>query len=288
MMKFDTTRATETVHELREVAGGGPRAITQFVDAAAERFEAIGWTVERSSVVSARRRWSTFWRAPHQKPFPMIIARPRSGAAAPVRVIVSTPVCSDRARGQAGMENVRLPIRDVAGSAFLLELARTWPKSREQRLEVVATIAAGQTPFVPGSQDLQRRVQKEWEPKSTLLVVVYGPGLGRDLVVDAFPDRQIVREAAEGLWVPIRLMSQNPLSAQRVRWPLRASFPERVVMAGAESFQSREPVLDPAALGRAEQLTSEIVLRWARRHAGQSAQEGQVLRKEARSSQNPG
>ena len=142
--------------------------------------------------------------------------------------------------------------------------------------------------MLPGSRELMRRVRSEWEPKPTLFMVVYGPGLGRDLVVDAFPRRQMVRDAAAGLWVPIRLLSLNPFSLERVRWPLKAFFPEQVIMAGAESFHATESDLDPAALGRAEQLTSEIALRWARLKVEETSQAPAEARTASRSSQNPG
>ena len=131
-------------------------------------------------------------------------------------------------------------------------------------------------------------LQSEWNARPTLFVVVYGAGLGRELVVDAFPHRQMVNDAAEGLWVPIRLLGANPFSAQRLRWPLRAFFPEQVVMAGADCFQRVEPDLDAAAIGRAEQLASEVILRWARLQVEPLNQAGDESRKASRSSQNPG
>ena len=287
-MKFEFARVTQMIEFLREQAGNGPNSIALLAASLAERFESIGWDVDHSRVVSSHRRWLTFWRGPLRYESSMIIARPRSAASAPIRVIFAAPFCFRAESLRRVKEAAPLRTSDLAGPAFLIELARTWPKSREQRIEVVALAAAGETLSVPGSQELLRRARAEWEPKPTLTVVVYGPGLGRELVVDAFPQHRLVLEAAEGLWVPIRLPSLNPFSAQRVLWPLRTVFPDYVIMAGAGSFEPAGPVLDPAALGRAEQLASEIVLRWARSQAERSAQSREDVRSDSRSFQNPG
>jgi hypothetical protein len=179
-----------------------------------------------------------------------------------------------------------LSLSDRAGPAFLLELARAWPESRSERIEAVFVASAPDGPMLPGNADLLRRLRSEWRSRPTLLIVAYGPGLGRELIIEAFAHRQLARASAEGLWVPVRFLSSNPFAAAKLLWPLHTAFPDHVVLAGSESLDQDEPALDQSALCRTEQLVSEIALRWARQAA--AIQDPVCFRNDARSAQNPG
>jgi hypothetical protein len=267
-MKFDTTRVTQSIDWLREVSG--PEVSARLGAFVAERWQQLGWETESSLLCWSRWRWTALGPRRRRGSSPLIIARPRESPPAPVRVIFAAPFCFDRQSMDDADKTQRIGTRDLAGVAFLIELARSWPKSRLLRIEAVLMAAAGPSPVVPGTQEVLRRVQTEWPPKPTLLIVIYGPGVGRELVVDAFPLRRLVLEAARGLWVPIRLLSRNPFSSHRMRWPFRNPFPDHVTLAGADSFCSPASDLDAPAAGRAEQLASEIALRWAAVHADQA------------------
>jgi hypothetical protein len=267
-MKFDTTRVTQSIDLLREVSG--PEVSARLGTFVAERWRELGWETESSPLFWSRWRWTALGPRRRRGSSPLIIARPGESPPAPVRVVFAAPFCFDGQPTNDALNGRRLGIRDLAGIAFLMELARSWPKSRLLRIETVLMVAAGPSPGVPGTQEVLRRVHTEWPLKPTLLIVVYGPGLGRELVVDACPLRRLVFEAAQGLWVPIRLLNRNPFSAHRMRWPFRNPFPDQVTLTGADSFGSSAPDLDLPAVGRAEQLASEIALRWATVQAGQA------------------
>ena len=207
----------------------------------------------------------------------MLIARSRGCAAASRRFeSARRSFCFDHEirRERSRKLGTSRSTRDLAGLAFSAragaELAEEpgaagskWSPRRRP---------AGRLDLLPGSQELMRRVQSEMGIQADLARGRVRSGPGQGSCCGRLPRSPDVREAAEGLWVPIRLLSLNPFSAERLRWPLRACFRNRSSWPVQSAFNRAEPVLDSAALGRAEQLASEIALRWARLRAEQPSQ----------------
>lgn len=174
-----------------------------------------------------------------------------------------------------------------SGPAFLLELARSWPVSRSERLETICVAAGGQRLGHAGAREVLRMINREWEDKPTLLVIVHGPGNGQELAIEARRNRPLAATAAKDLWIPHRTMTANPFSAVTFLWPFQDSFKDYVALFGGGCLGEKETKLDGGALDRTAQLCTEISLRWARQQRQKPVPPGED-RTSARSSQNPG
>jgi len=176
-----------------------------------------------------------------------------------------------------------------SGPAFLLELARSWPGSRSERLETICVAAGGQRLGHAGAREVLRLLKREWQDKPTLLVIVHGPGIGEEIVIAARRNRPLAATAANDLWIPHRTMTTNPFSALTFLWPFQNSFKDYVALFGVGCLGEKETKLDGGALDRTAQLCTEISLRWARQQRQKPAPPApEEDRTASRSFQNPG
>lgn len=162
------------------------------------------------------------------------------------------------------------------GLATLIELARSWPVGRDERIEVHFEAVTGRFFDRAGLKSLNDRIGHDWPPKPTLVVGLWSPGLGPpfDLATNSLEGYDVMQSAAEDLWIPHQDADGRDL------WPFGTGDPDFVAVVGA----SGRATVTPESLTLVAQLVTEVALRWARRMA--TAQEPDPSR--ARSSQNPG
>lgn len=155
------------------------------------------------------------------------------------------------------------------GLAVLLELARTWPRRADARIEAHFVAVGGQGLDGTGSRALEETIRDEWPDKPTLLIDLSAPGVGKGLILAARGHADLAESAAADLWIPHRLARRHVWTT----WarPVLPLDDDVVWLIGDEaavrSDRGREIAIDPDALGRAAQLATEIALRWARRVA---------------------
>ena len=130
-------------------------------------------------------------------------------------------------------------------------------------------------------------LKREWADKPTLLLLVHGPGIGEELVIEARRNRSLATTAAHDLWIPHRTMTTNPFSARTYVWPFQNFFKDYVALIGGGCLGAKETRLDGGALDRTAQLCTEISLRWARQQHQQPASPEED-RTASKSFQNPG
>jgi len=138
------------------------------------------------------------------------------------------------------------------GLALLAELARIWPKSARDRVDVRFIAVGG-----PRETVVEAR---ENLIAPTLTIELVNPGLGAKISLGGTADeRAAAREAARDLWMPHLAKSRGltPL-------PFRATPPPTLIVEGVREPRTLD---DPAALGRAAQFVIEIALRWGKRQA---------------------
>jgi hypothetical protein len=276
-MKFEASRVIQTVEQLGEPQFKGPDGLARLLDFVAEGFHAFHWQTER---LEARG---------------LLIARPAAEHSAGQRVVFLVPLGAVQLKD---FPRVRLFRRrsqsspasseaERAGPAFLLELARSWPASRSERLEAICVTAGVQRKGHAGAREVLRMIQREWEQKPTLLVSVRGPGIGQKIVIQARRSRQIAVTAALDLWIPHRTITTNPFSALVFHWPFQKNLDDYVALFGGGYLEGKETQIERAALDRTAQLCTEISLRWARQQLYKpgSPEEDRTA---SRSLQNPG
>ena len=157
---------------------------------------------------------------------------------------------------------------DRSGLAVLLELARTWPRRAEERVEAHFAAVGGHGFDGDGARGLARTVRSEWPAKPTLTIGFLAPGVGSGLILASRTHETLARSAASDLWVPHRSVRWRPWT----RWA-GASGPSDAVVwligdaAFARPGRGGESATDPEAMGRAAQLATEIALRWAKQAA---------------------
>ncbi|MBX6314290.1 MAG: hypothetical protein IRY99_15465 [Isosphaeraceae bacterium] len=185
----------------------------------------------------------------------------------------------------------RGPSVDRCGSLGLLnELARSWPRSSGQRLEVGFAAVLG----AAGEEDLFRWARAEVSgPLPTLIIRLGSTASGRCVAVSARgAGWELARAAAADLWIPHRMERSiwRPLSWWRAeRGGLTvirlASSPKAARPPTPSRWGTGHPPMfsEGAMLGALAQLATEIALRWGRRQAGPAGDD-----RVARSSQNPG
>jgi hypothetical protein len=270
-------------------------------------------------VITAQYGFRFGWGWPPRRSTPLLIARREAAAAAPVRVVVQTPlgpVTPVQARtpwwvstplvaflvlglwlsAQQGVDKTGswsrwgaglalgwlwlavvarawreirsarpagfLGPEDRTGLSTLLELARTWPPARSQRIEIVWVAAGGQTLDFAGARAVVRMLRTEGPMKPTLLILFFAPGIGLELRVVTRRHHKLAHDAATGLWIPHR--SVTTPEALLPFWPLERRFPDHLALVGAEWAEHPQPEVDPEALQRTAQLATEITLRWAK------------------------
>jgi hypothetical protein len=141
---------------------------------------------------------------------------------------------------------------DVPGLALLAELALTWPRTIDSRVETwfIATpdpraLARDLLGLLAGRRD-------------SLVILLDTPGMGREVVIDdRGPAARMARAAARDLWIPYKLDSI-------VFGPSLQTFSkseQRVVrLRGTRD----DGPINPALLAATGQLVTEIALRWAK------------------------
>ncbi len=155
------------------------------------------------------------------------------------------------------------------GLAVLLELARSWPRRADGRIEAHFVALGGQGLDGAGSWALEATIRDEWPIKPTLIIDLSAPGVGKGLILSARGHAELAGSAAADLWIPHRLARRHVWTT----WarPVSKRDDDVVWLIGDEAFDrsnhARETTIAPEALGRAAQLATEIALRWARRVA---------------------
>jgi hypothetical protein len=155
-----------------------------------------------------------------------------------------------------------VPVEERTGLACLLELARIWPASRGKRIELILVATGGQTLDFAGAREAARKLRSDWLPKPTLLLLLFGPGIGQELEIVSRRHDQPGHEAAESLWIPHR--TNKRAEALVDLWPLERQFPDHLAILGELSEPDRMPALDTESLNRVCQLVVELALRWAK------------------------
>jgi hypothetical protein len=152
---------------------------------------------------------------------------------------------------------------DRRGLAVLLEMARTWPRSRSRGMDPVFVAAGGQRLDHAGSREVLRRLEDERGDTPSLLILLAVPSAGMDLIAFDHGDdgiRALARGAADSLWIPIRDDApRSPFSP----WPFEEDQ-LAVALVGSDPRAFVEDSADPQALVQVAQLATEIALRWAK------------------------
>ncbi len=177
------------------------------------------------------------------------------------------------------------PKENRDGLATLVEMARTWPRGTDRRIEARFVVAGGQLLDSAGLRALVRAIEVSWPRKRTLVIGLWSPALGPPF------------ELGEGAVRP-GISGESPLeprpstSGSRTRsfgvvpdlGIGRAGDSEIVTIAGgAKETPGRE--MRPESLVLAAQLATETALRWAKTAVAKDQEAGVSLE---RSSQNPG
>ncbi len=280
-MRFDSTRVMATVEGLREPRFAGVDGREQLSGLAAERLAEAGWRVEwiGGEADSRLRRpslESLIARAPREKPAPCrILIHARLN-----RLMVDDPssrlggLVKGLFRRETSVDPDASNPHDLSAIAMLLELARSWPRSWFDRAELIlAATGGGSEPFADAAT-----IARRFDPVSTgiptLLLSVFGPGVGRELAIVSPRHEDLAGSCAKSLWLPV---APSPsLSLQRRLWPDSTvqSFPDRIALIGAGLLEMTPPPLDADALQRAAQLVAEIALRWSKRSNDAAIQAG--------------
>lgn len=269
-MKFEASRVIQTTAELSDARFKGPTARDRALAFLADGFHAIRWQVQRREVRGSSARDLV----------PVLVARPAVNSPAAVRVVFMASWRSPRRKPKSSTD-------EYSGPAFLLELARSWPASRSDRIETICVVGAMPEVGHVVTQRILSLIETESSAKPTLLVTVYGPGIGPELVIDARRHRAFVEAAARDLWIPLRTRSVNPLSSLGFFQAFRDRNEDDVRISGSRPGGETVTELDGGALDRTAQLCTEIALRWARQQSQEPRAPGED-RTASRSSQKPG
>jgi hypothetical protein len=273
-MKFEPSRVLETVQALGGPQFRGPDALARVAHYATEVFREMTWTVNRRDVQPAGIVRFGGWQWPRRSRIPAIMARMHSPSSAPARVAFHAPLDSDWNSTRPGL-------------AFLLELARSWPASRSQTVEIVCLASPGRRLRSLTFEDSLQGVTRPCDTKPTLTIWLQSPGIGRQLEIIGRPDATLALAAARDLWIPHRLGRSGFVFSRWLPGPLPEGILNSIALIG-ESGGGEQPALDSGALDRTAQLCGEIALRWARRQAYEVKPAERADRTTARSDQNPG
>lgn len=167
------------------------------------------------------------------------------------------------------------------GLGALTELARTWPKSFDERLETRFAALGGQALNLAGLRALGRQIREDWPRKPTLVVGLWSPGVGQRITLASPSLEELAGEAAASLWIPTR--RPRSVTIMNDLCPFGNDPPFIGLVGVAEPGEG--PAFSLESLTRTAQLATELALRWSRRETASSQEEGQTP---ARSSQNRG
>ena len=283
-MRFDSTRAIETIQQLSEYRLQRTTVEPRTAAFLTEAFERAGWRVEQLEVpCRGVRALLTRWlgiafclerlvirttRPPGSKS-PLIVARPIAPSRSACRVVFLSnigPLPSFRMAPRTSRPG------DGSGPALLVEIARAWPKAWSERFEPLLVTAGGMSFGIAGVREVVRLIREEWNEKPTLVVVILAPGVGQELTIRGRPRSllRLVRDAAQSLWIPVKTVAMPTGTLLGRSWPVPDRFRDHIVLTGASYRDAKPPPVDAAALARAAQLASEIALRWAKQHNQQA------------------
>jgi hypothetical protein len=150
------------------------------------------------------------------------------------------------------------------GLAVLLEVARTWPASRAQTIELVLAATGGQMLDFVGARAVFSIPSPAPPEVPTIYVLLLAPAVGKEIIISSQTCLELAESAAKGLWVPYRLTSRSLRSFGL--WPEEPPGREVVALVGSGLF-SRDPTraaIDSASLQNVAQLATEIALRWSK------------------------
>ncbi len=166
-----------------------------------------------------------------------------------------------------GSRSAKASQTDRRGLSVLLELARTWPRTRSNQVEAVFVAAGGQRLDYAGSREVVRLLKSEWSSKPTFLVLFFAPGAGGEILAvegpqSHFGSKKLIDDAAKSLWIPIRRTDSWAIAPF---WPIASAWiGGSIAIIGSNLNAPADAPVDPQVLHRAIQLSSEIALRWAK------------------------
>jgi hypothetical protein len=166
-----------------------------------------------------------------------------------------------------GSRSAKASQTDRQGLSVLLELARCWPHTRSKQVEAVFVAAGGQRLDYAGSREVVRLLKSEWSSKPTFLVLFFAPGAGGEILAVEGPrshsgSKKLIDDAAQSLWIPIR--PPDPWAIAPF-WPIASAWiGGSIAIIGSNLNASADAPVEPQVLHRAIQLSSEVVLRWAK------------------------
>jgi hypothetical protein len=163
---------------------------------------------------------------------------------------------------RAGRTRPQLSRSDLAGPACLLELARVWPASRANQFELVLVAAGGQRLDFAGARAVAEMLQSQWPPKPTLLILLFGPGIGEKQLIISRNHHALGEQAAAGLWIPHETIKKA--KALSSPWPLARRLDDHLAIVGSDCLTDPAAEISPDSLRRAAELAMEIALRWAK------------------------
>ena len=105
-------------------------------------------------------------------------------------------------------------------------------------------------------------LRSEWPAKPTLLLLLFGPGIGQEIEIVSRRHDRLGHEAAESLWIPHRTTKRAEALIEF--WPLERQFPDHLAIVGDLNGAERIRSVDADSLNRVCQLVVELALRWAR------------------------
>jgi hypothetical protein len=164
-------------------------------------------------------------------------------------------------------------VAERRGLAVLLELARSWPRSRSRQIEPIFIAAGGQRLNYAGSREVVRFLESEATGKPTLLVLFFAPGAGDAIrIAENAPLssglRDLAKDAAASLWIPT--WGDDPHTLLSF-WPFeKMKAVEPIALIGSNPKAFFDASVSPEALHRAAQLATEIALRWAKKQTPQA------------------
>jgi hypothetical protein len=168
---------------------------------------------------------------------------------------------------------------DRRGVSTLLELARSWPRSKANQVEALFVAAGGQRLDYAGSREVLRLLRSEWSSRPTIIVLFFAPGAGEELLV--FEEREyhtgsknLAEDLAKSLWIPIRRV---PRAAIASVCPIGSTPAVKIVAIIGSDLEGRsDATIDPSVLQRVIQLSMEIAMRWSKKQLAEAEPEGDM------------
>jgi len=172
---------------------------------------------------------------------------------------------------EPGMRPARpSPGDNRTGLALMIELARSLPAQVQGRVDVQFTFLSPIMIDLFGLRALQALSLRTGDERPTLIVHLETPGLGGEILLfqgtgrfDRGPALRLAEEVAVDLWLPHRVRT-GWLGGPGVPGVLSLYNGLRDERVGVRGDRSAGQI-DPAMLAATAQLTTELILRWAKR-----------------------